>query len=152
MRRSFCDAERDCPFSQLGPRGSLIVNVAICVMLTGTRSGGARWWRDFNEHRGLVGHHAWQESVSFMWQKGTDHVRSFVSLSTISKVMGCSMGVCPGTPKALRRRFTWSPGVSAMPFEMARRVWPGARQPCGYDLTRMPLKAYFASRPFQRSW
>ena len=106
VRRSFCNTERDRPFSQLGPRGSLIVNMAICVMLT-TCSGGARWWRDFNEHRGLVGHHAWQESISFMWQKGTDHIRSFVSLSTISKVMGCSMGVCLGTPKALRRRFTW---------------------------------------------
>ena len=127
MRWSCHDPKHDCTFSQLGPQGTFIINMTICVILMVICSSGARWWWDFNKHRSLVNHHAQQENISFVWQKETDHIWSVVSLSTISKMMGCSMGVCPGTPKALRRVFTWSPGVSAMPFEMLRRVWPDIR-------------------------
>ena len=82
-----------------------------------------------------------------------DDLHSFVSSSTISNVIGYLAGACPGTLKALRRIFTCSPGVSAIPFETVTlgRVWPGATQPYGYEATQIPLEANLARRPFQMS-
>ena len=61
LHGSVCSTKIDSPlpktFSKVCSRGTFIINMTICIVLSGTR-GGARQWRYFNEHRRLAGYHA----------------------------------------------------------------------------------------------